>query len=83
MTRTLITGANQGLGYHAAQRLMAVGHELWVSARDPKSGTEAARTLGARFVHLDVTDDASVAAARMQGAWTSSSIMLGYQIGHR
>jgi len=84
MTRTLITGANQGLGYHAAQRLMAVGHEVWVSARDPKSGTEAARTLGARFVHLDVTDDASVAAAaRMHGAWTSSSIMLGYQIARR
>ena len=63
MTKTLITGANQGLGYHAAQRLMAVGHEVWVSARDPKSGTEAARTLGARFVRLDVTDDASAAAA--------------------
>ena len=63
MTKTLITGANQGLGYHAAQRLMAVGHEVWVSARDAKSGTEAARTLGARFVHLDVTDDASAAAA--------------------
>src|SRR5438552_11265122 len=63
MTKTLITGANHGLGYHTAQRLMAVGHEVWVSARDPKSGTEAARTLGARFVHLDVTDEASVAAA--------------------
>jgi NAD(P)-dependent dehydrogenase (short-subunit alcohol dehydrogenase family) len=63
MTKTLITGANHGLGYHTAQRLMAVGHEVWVSARDPKSGTEAARTLGTRFVHLDVTDDASVAAA--------------------
>src|SRR6267378_2395403 len=65
MTKTLITGANQGLGYHAAQRLMAVGHEVWVSARDAKSGTEAARTLGARFVHLDVTDDASAAAAQV------------------
>ena len=63
MTKTLITGANQGLGYHAAQRLMALGHEVWVSARDAKSGTEAARTLGARFVRLDVTDDASAAAA--------------------
>src|SRR5258707_12270403 len=63
MTKTLITGANQGLGSPAAQRLMGGGHEVWVSARDPKSGTEAARTLGARFVHLDVTDDASAAAA--------------------
>ena len=63
MTRTLITGASRGLGYHTAQRLLALGHEVWVSARDPKSGTEAAQTLGARFLHLDVTDDASVAAA--------------------
>jgi NAD(P)-dependent dehydrogenase (short-subunit alcohol dehydrogenase family) len=39
MTRTLITGANHGLGYHTAQRLMALGHEVWVSARDAASGT--------------------------------------------
>ncbi len=63
MTTTLITGSNKGLGFEAARRLLAEGHEVWVAARDPKAGAKAAADLGARFVQLDVTDDASVAAA--------------------
>jgi NAD(P)-dependent dehydrogenase (short-subunit alcohol dehydrogenase family) len=63
MTTTLITGANKGLGYEAARQLLAAGHEVWVTARDPERGRRAAGELGARFVALDVTDDASVAAA--------------------
>ena len=63
MTTTLITGANKGLGYEAARRLLAVGHDVWIGARDPARGAAAAEQLGARFVALDVTDDASVAAA--------------------
>lgn len=63
MTTTLITGANKGLGYEAARRLLAEGHDVWVAARDPQRGGEAAERLGARFVALDVTDDESVAAA--------------------
>src|SRR3954451_24859659 len=63
MTTTLITGANKGLGREAARRLIAGGHDVWVAARDPEKGRAAADELGARFVQLDVTDDASVAAA--------------------
>src|SRR5215210_4700378 len=63
MTTTLITGANKGLGYQTAQRLTALGHDVWVGARDETRGRAAAEELGARFVQLDVTDDASVAAA--------------------
>ena len=63
MTTTLITGANKGLGREAARRLLADGHDVWVAARDPDRGRAAAEGLGARFVTLDVTDDASVAAA--------------------
>ena len=63
MTKTLITGANKGLGYQAARRLVAEGHEVWVGARDRTLGEEAARSLDARFVQIDVTDDASVEAA--------------------
>jgi NAD(P)-dependent dehydrogenase (short-subunit alcohol dehydrogenase family) len=63
MTTTLITGANKGLGREAARRLLADGHDVWVAARDPERGQAAAEELGARFVVLDVTDDASVAAA--------------------
>jgi len=63
MTTTLITGANRGLGFEAARRLIADGHEVWLGARDADRGRAAAEELGARFVKLDVTDDASVAAA--------------------
>jgi NAD(P)-dependent dehydrogenase (short-subunit alcohol dehydrogenase family) len=63
MPITLITGANKGLGYETARRLVAAGHEVWIGARDPGRGRAAAGELGARFVQLDVTDDASVAAA--------------------
>jgi NAD(P)-dependent dehydrogenase (short-subunit alcohol dehydrogenase family) len=63
MTTTLITGANKGLGRETARRLLAEGHDVWIGARDPERGSAAADELGARFVQLDVTDDASVAAA--------------------
>jgi NAD(P)-dependent dehydrogenase (short-subunit alcohol dehydrogenase family) len=63
MTTTLITGANKGLGYETARRLIAEGHTVWIGARDPERGRAAAERLGARYVALDVTDDASVAAA--------------------
>jgi NAD(P)-dependent dehydrogenase (short-subunit alcohol dehydrogenase family) len=63
MTTTLITGANKGLGYETARRLIADGHAVWMAARDEERGRRAADELGGRFVRLDVTDDASVAAA--------------------
>lgn len=63
MTTTLITGANKGLGYETARRLLEAGHTVWVAARDESRGRAAADALGARFVQLDVTDDASVEAA--------------------
>ncbi|MFD5468977.1 SDR family oxidoreductase [Streptomyces sp. NPDC127105] len=65
MTTTLITGANKGLGYETARRLIAAGHTVYVGSRDEARGRDAAERLGdgARAVQLDVTDDASVAAA--------------------
>jgi NAD(P)-dependent dehydrogenase (short-subunit alcohol dehydrogenase family) len=63
MTTTLITGANKGLGHETARRLVDAGHDVWIGARDASAGQAAADALGARFVPLDVTDDASVAAA--------------------
>jgi NAD(P)-dependent dehydrogenase (short-subunit alcohol dehydrogenase family) len=64
MTTTLITGANKGLGRETARRLLDAGHDVWMAARDPERGRQAAEEVGGRFVALDVTDDASVAAAR-------------------
>ena len=66
MTITLITGANKGLGFEAARRLLESGHTVYLGARDPDRGRAAADALGARFVQLDVTDDASVSAALAQ-----------------
>jgi NAD(P)-dependent dehydrogenase (short-subunit alcohol dehydrogenase family) len=63
MTITLITGANKGLGFEAARRLVEQGHNVYLGARDPKRGRAAADVIGARFLQLDVTDDKSVNAA--------------------
>lgn len=63
MTTTLITGANKGLGFETARRLIAEGHTVYIGSRDLERGRRAAEQLGARLVALDVTDDASVAGA--------------------
>lgn len=63
MTITLISGANKGLGYETARRLIELGHTVYLGARDPIAGEAAAQELGGRFVLLDVTDDDSVAIA--------------------
>ncbi|MFC9427397.1 SDR family NAD(P)-dependent oxidoreductase [Streptomyces sp. NPDC056987] len=63
MTTTLITGANKGLGRETARQLIARGHTVYIGARSAERGEAAAAELGGRFVRLDVTDDASVAAA--------------------
>ncbi|TQS22272.1 SDR family NAD(P)-dependent oxidoreductase [Microbispora sp. KK1-11] len=63
MTTTLITGGNRGLGYEMARRLVQAGQTVWIGARDAENGRKAADRLGANFVQLDVTDDASVNAA--------------------
>jgi NAD(P)-dependent dehydrogenase (short-subunit alcohol dehydrogenase family) len=63
MTITLVTGANRGLGYETARRLVEAGHTVYLGARDPERGAKAAAELGARYVQLDVTDDNSVRAA--------------------
>jgi NAD(P)-dependent dehydrogenase (short-subunit alcohol dehydrogenase family) len=63
MTVTLITGANKGIGYETARQLIEAGHTVYIGARSVERGQKAAAELGARFVQLDVTDDASVETA--------------------
>ncbi|MBQ1047522.1 SDR family NAD(P)-dependent oxidoreductase [Micromonospora sp. C51] len=63
MTVTLITGANKGIGFETARQLHELGHIVYIGARDVERGEKAAAALGARFVQLDVTDDASVSDA--------------------
>ncbi|MEE4541323.1 SDR family oxidoreductase [Streptomyces sp. V4-01] len=67
-TITLVTGANKGIGYEIAAGLGALGWSVGVGARDEARRDAAVRRLRAGGadafgVPLDVTDDASVAAA--------------------
>jgi NAD(P)-dependent dehydrogenase (short-subunit alcohol dehydrogenase family) len=62
MTTTLITGANKGLGLESTRRLLEAGHTVYAGMRN-LDNRAAAEALGAIPVQLDVTDDASVAAA--------------------
>lgn len=64
----VVTGANKGIGYEVARRLGEMGYVIWLGCRDRARGEAAAaglRAFGhdARALSLDVTSDASVAAA--------------------
>jgi len=67
-TIVLVTGANKGIGYEIAAGLGALGWSVGVGARDEQRREAAVEKLRAAGVDafgvpLDVTDDASVAAA--------------------
>lgn len=67
----LVTGANKGIGYEIAAGLARLGFRVGVGARDAGRREEAVAKLRAEGydvfgVPLDVTDDASVAAAAAQ-----------------
>jgi NAD(P)-dependent dehydrogenase (short-subunit alcohol dehydrogenase family) len=77
-TITLITGANKGLGHETARRLLEAGHTVLLGARDADRGQRAADELGAEFIPLDVTDDASVSAAadRVRGRYDCLDVLI-------
>jgi NAD(P)-dependent dehydrogenase (short-subunit alcohol dehydrogenase family) len=66
MQRTLITGANRGLGLEFSRQLVARGGQVFAACRDPGSAEEL-RALGEshpgrlHVVRLDVGDPASIA----------------------
>ena len=62
----LVTGANQGVGKRVAEELVANGVTVFVGSRDLARGEAAAAEIGAgaTAIQLDVTDAASIAAAR-------------------
>jgi NAD(P)-dependent dehydrogenase (short-subunit alcohol dehydrogenase family) len=62
MTTTMITGANKGLGFETARRLLEAGHTVYIGARNEDNAQRAAKGLGALSL-IDITDHASVQAA--------------------
>jgi NAD(P)-dependent dehydrogenase (short-subunit alcohol dehydrogenase family) len=61
----LVTGANQGIGLQIAKDLVTHGFTVLVGSRNLQRGEVAAKEVGpdARALQLDVTDQASIAAA--------------------
>ena len=61
----LVTGANKGIGLQIAKDLAAYGFTALVGSRNLEYGEAAAKSIGAaaHAVQLDVTDQASIAAA--------------------
>lgn len=68
-TIALVTGANKGIGREVARQLAASGMTVLLGARSAERGQAAVAELIAdgagdvRFLHLDVTDEATVQAA--------------------
>lgn len=58
----IVTGATHGLGVDIARRLVQDGAVVLLVGRDSDAGEAEARALGerARFMHADVTEDASL-----------------------
>ncbi len=68
MIISLVSGANKGIGLEIARGLAKAGHHVLIGCRDGATGERAAATLRAEGGYadplpLDVTDDASIAAA--------------------
>ena len=64
----LITGANKGIGHEVARQLAAKGFHVFVGARNPEAGREAAEEIAklggkATFLEIDVIDNKSVTNA--------------------
>ena len=64
-TTALVTGANRGIGLATVRRLADLGWTVWLGTRELERGVRAAADIAGdvRPVQLDITQDASVAAA--------------------
>jgi len=61
----LVTGSASGLGRNIAEAVLAAGHRLVATVRDPRRLQELVKKYGdqARTAHLDVADESAASAA--------------------
>jgi len=70
MKTALITGANKSIGFEAARQLLQQGYQVYLGSRNADKGQQAVDQLRAEgltqveLLVIDVTDSASIAAAR-------------------
>ncbi len=76
--RAVITGGASGLGYAAAERVIAAGGQATLLDINEEQGAASAAKLGDRasFISVDVADEASVQAAVANAASTMGTITL-------
>ncbi|EKM79498.1 hypothetical protein AGABI1DRAFT_128650 [Agaricus bisporus var. burnettii JB137-S8] len=65
----LVTGGNAGIGLALCKLIASKGHKVWLAARNPVAGEEAAaklrqENLDVKTVKLDVTDLSTIVAAK-------------------
>ncbi|KAI5831783.1 NAD(P)-binding protein [Schizophyllum commune Tattone D] len=65
----LVTGSNTGIGFEIVKQLAQAGHTVYLAARSVEAGKKAQEELNkeglnVKFVHLDVTDAQTIAAAK-------------------
>lgn len=72
MKKVLITGANKGIGFELTRQLAQKGYFVYLASRSMANGRQAAKELSGEgienvtVIQLDVTDQDSVDAARME-----------------
>jgi NAD(P)-dependent dehydrogenase (short-subunit alcohol dehydrogenase family) len=68
--RSVVTGANRGIGLELVRQLVGRGDEVHAAARDPGGATELRALVGERVHRLDVLEPATVEAlaAALAGA---------------
>lgn len=76
--RAVITGGASGLGYAAAERVIAAGGQATLLDINADQGAASAAKLGKRasFISVDVADEASVQKAVSEAAGTMGAITL-------
>lgn len=62
----LVTGGTRGIGFEIARGLVARGVTTVVAGRDAAAGAGAAAELGARYLPLDLANEAAIASALAQ-----------------